>query len=202
MFGIRSCPGALLTFIHFSSVMTPLTCIVISGILGRQCRISGVGTWRLSLVKTELYCFARISAYSCASSQSLPFPLQSGMPTLSRLLDSMYDHAFLLSRLASPVDIPVSYWVWASRSSVFSCLSNCCISVPIGIFFSLLCFNSCSCPLLFKHRRLVLIRVSSQFCIIILSGRGREGYLIRKISWYVPLICWSTHYLCTFCGNI
>ena len=43
-------------------------------------------------MKTELYCFARISAFSWASSQSLPFPLRSGgMPTLSRLLDLMYD---------------------------------------------------------------------------------------------------------------
>ena len=35
LFGIRSGPGALLTFNSFSSFMTPLTSIVISGILGR-----------------------------------------------------------------------------------------------------------------------------------------------------------------------
>ena len=70
--------------------MTPLTSIVISGILGRQYRISGVGTWGLSLVKTELYCFAMISAFLWASSQSLPFTFRSGgMPTLSGLLDLM-----------------------------------------------------------------------------------------------------------------
>ena len=70
----------MLTFIYFSSCR--LTSIVMSGILGRQYRCSGVGTRRLSLVKTELYCFARITAFSCASSQSLPFPLRSGgMPT-------------------------------------------------------------------------------------------------------------------------
>ena len=86
--------------------MTPLTSIVISGILVGQYRISGVGTWRLSFVKTELYCFNRISAFSCAASQSLPFPLRSGgMSTVSRLLELMYAHAFLLSRLASPVNI-------------------------------------------------------------------------------------------------
>ena len=72
--------------------------------------ISGVGTLGLSLVKTELYCFARISAFSWASSQSRPFPLRSGgMPTLSRLLELVYDYAFLLSRVASPVKISVRY---------------------------------------------------------------------------------------------
>ena len=74
--------------------------------------ISGVGTWGLSLVKTELYCFARISAFSCTFSQRLPFPLRSGcMSALSRLLDLMYNHAFLLSQLGSPVNISVRYSV-------------------------------------------------------------------------------------------
>ena len=90
LFGIRSGPGALLTFNYCSSFMTPLISIVISGIRGIQYRIPGVGTWGLSLVKTELYCFDMISAFSWASSQSLPFTFRSGgMPTLSRLLDLM-----------------------------------------------------------------------------------------------------------------
>ena len=70
---LRSGPGPLLTFISFSSSVTPLTYmyIVISGILGREYKSLGFGTWRLSLVKTELYCFSRISAFSCPSSRSV-----------------------------------------------------------------------------------------------------------------------------------
>ena len=88
---ILSRPLALLGFSPFNSLKTPSLVILISSIcLKGLSPFEGAG-WGSSLVKTEEYCWFRISAFPFASDTRVPFLRNGATPQESFFLDLTKD---------------------------------------------------------------------------------------------------------------